>query len=201
MKIVNFGIIGRVHKPLIANPCFWKKKKKKYGPKSLNSFVSSFFLRFHWTRRAVNHDRVTQGLYTSLHVFFHGPVSGKRPGIRRVDGWRLPFRYFTCFSFIQEPNLLRVYFPTIPLTTWAGIATGYGLDDRGVGVRFLVGSRIFSSPRRPDRLWGPTNLLFNGYRGKSGRVVKLTTHLQLLPWLRKCGSIHPLAHTPWWHNA
>jgi hypothetical protein len=46
-----------------------------------------------------------------------------------------------------------------------GIATGYGLDDRGVGVRFPVESRIFSSPRRPDRLWGPPNLLSNGYRG------------------------------------
>jgi hypothetical protein len=34
-----------------------------------------------------------------------------------------------------------------------GIATGYGLDDRGVGVRVPVGSRIFSSPSRPDRLW------------------------------------------------
>jgi hypothetical protein len=32
-----------------------------------------------------------------------------------------------------------------------GIATSYGLDDRGVGVRVLVGSRIFSSPNRPDR--------------------------------------------------
>jgi hypothetical protein len=31
-----------------------------------------------------------------------------------------------------------------------GIATGYGLDDRGVGVRVPLGSRIFSSPRRPD---------------------------------------------------
>jgi hypothetical protein len=29
--------------------------------------------------------------------------------------------------------------------------TGYGLDDRGVGVRVPVGSRIFSSPRRSDR--------------------------------------------------
>jgi hypothetical protein len=36
-----------------------------------------------------------------------------------------------------------------------GIATGYGLDDQGVGVRVLVGSRIFSSRRRPDRLLGP----------------------------------------------
>jgi hypothetical protein len=46
-----------------------------------------------------------------------------------------------------------------------GIATGYGLDARGVGVRVPVVSRIFSSPNRPDRLWGPTNLLFSGYRG------------------------------------
>jgi hypothetical protein len=35
--------------------------------------------------------------------------------------------------------------------TVVGIATGYGLDDRGVGVRVQVGSRIFSSPQRPDR--------------------------------------------------
>jgi hypothetical protein len=46
-----------------------------------------------------------------------------------------------------------------------GIATGYGLEDRGVGVRVPVGSRIFSSPRYPDRLWGPPNLLSNGHRG------------------------------------
>jgi hypothetical protein len=41
-------------------------------------------------------------------------------------------------------------------------ATGYGLDDRGVGVRVPVGTRIFRSPRRPDLLWGPPNLIFNG---------------------------------------
>jgi hypothetical protein len=46
-----------------------------------------------------------------------------------------------------------------------GIATGYRLDDREVGVRVPAGSRIFSSLRRPDRLWGPPNLLSNGYRG------------------------------------
>jgi hypothetical protein len=32
-----------------------------------------------------------------------------------------------------------------------GIATAYGLDNLGVGVRVPVGSRIFSSPHRPDR--------------------------------------------------
>jgi hypothetical protein len=46
-----------------------------------------------------------------------------------------------------------------------GVATGYGLDDRRVGVRVPEGSRIFSSPSRSDSLWGPPNLLSNGYRG------------------------------------
>jgi hypothetical protein len=40
----------------------------------------------------------------------------------------------------------------------------------GVGVRFPVGSSIFSSPRRPDRLWGPPSLLSNGYRALSAGV-------------------------------
>jgi hypothetical protein len=44
-----------------------------------------------------------------------------------------------------------------------GIATGYGLDDREVGVQVQVGERIFISPRRPDRFWGPLSLLSNGY--------------------------------------
>jgi hypothetical protein len=46
-----------------------------------------------------------------------------------------------------------------------GKATGYGLDDRGVGVRVPVEARFFSSARRPDRFWDPPNLLSNGYRG------------------------------------
>jgi hypothetical protein len=44
-----------------------------------------------------------------------------------------------------------------------GIVTGYGLDDQGVRVRVLVGSRIFSSPNRPDRLLDTLSLLSNGY--------------------------------------
>jgi hypothetical protein len=47
----------------------------------------------------------------------------------------------------------------------AGIVTGYGLDNQGVGVQVTVGSRIFSFPQRPDQLWGPPSLLANGYRG------------------------------------
>jgi hypothetical protein len=77
------------------------------------------------------------------------------------------------------------------------MATGYGLDDRGVGVRVPVGSRLLSSPRRPDRLWGPPSFLCNGYRGALSPGVKLTIHLQLVPRSRKRGSIHPLPHAPY----
>jgi hypothetical protein len=59
----------------------------------------------------------------------------------------------TSSSLIYHPNTILER----SLDSVVGIATGYGLD--------AVGSRIFSSPRRPDRLWGPLNLLSSEYRG------------------------------------
>jgi hypothetical protein len=87
-----------------------------------------------------------------------------------------------------------------------GVATAYGLDDRVFGVRVSIGSTIFSSPCRPYRFWGPPRLLYIGYRGlfprgKSGRGVKLTTHLQLVSRSRKRGYIHSLPHMPSWPSA
>jgi hypothetical protein len=46
-----------------------------------------------------------------------------------------------------------------------GIAVDYGLEDRGFGVRVLVGSRIFYFLRRPDQVCGPSSLLSKGQRG------------------------------------
>jgi hypothetical protein len=66
---------------------------------------------------------------------------------------------FTSFMLFDFRYAIRSAYRVV------GIATGYGLDDRGVGVRVPVGSRIFSSPHRPHQLWGPPNLLSNGYRG------------------------------------
>jgi hypothetical protein len=59
------------------------------------------------------------------------------------------------------------------------------------------GKVFFSSPKRPDRLWGPLSLLSNGYwglffLGQNGRVVNLTTHLHLSAEVKKGGAIPPL---------
>jgi hypothetical protein len=56
-------------------------------------------------------------------------------------------------------NFLHKYRINMNRDNSAGIAAGYGLDDREVGVPVPVGTRIVSSPRRPDLLWGPFNLL------------------------------------------
>jgi hypothetical protein len=53
------------------------------------------------------------------------------------------------------------------------IATGYWLDDRGVGVRVAIGSQMVISPYRSYRLSGPPNLISNGYKGLFASGVKL----------------------------
>jgi hypothetical protein len=75
------------------------------------------------------------------------------------------------------------------------IVSGYGLDDRGSFPG--RGKGFFLCTLRPDRLWDPPGLLFNGYRGpfpgvKCGRGVMLTTHPHLVPRSRKRGAIPPL---------
>jgi hypothetical protein len=67
------------------------------------------------------------------------------------------------------------------------MVSDYGLDDRGsIPDR---GRRFFLYPLRPDRLWDPPSLLYNGYRGsfsrgvKCGRGVTMITHPHLVPRL------------------
>jgi hypothetical protein len=57
-----------------------------------------------------------------------------------------------------------------------GIATGYGLDDRVVGVRVPVGSRIFSSQCCPDRLGNVhrTMLIINRLKMLGESICKYT---------------------------
>jgi hypothetical protein len=65
------------------------------------------------------------------------------------------------FHVLHSPKL---YLITMSRGSSVGISTGYGLDYLGAAVRVLVQS-IVTSPYRPDGLWGPPNLLSNGYWG------------------------------------
>jgi hypothetical protein len=93
---------------------------------------------------------------------------------------------FTPGRFTPRERVL-IFFPlfrTEPGDSSVGIATGYGLDDRMIRVRFPAGLGIFSTPC-PYPLWASPSLLLNRYRGlfpwgQSGRGVKLTTHLHLI---------------------
>jgi hypothetical protein len=75
-----------------------------------------------------------------------------------------------------------------------GIATGYGLDGRGVGVRVPVGA--LHVVQTGSGAAHSTCLMSTGNK----MVVKLTTELQLLP-RSICGSIPPLPHMFSWSSA
>jgi hypothetical protein len=85
-----------------------------------------------------------------------------------------------------------------------GIWTGYGLFDRGVGVRVSVASRIFSAssrpaprPTTPPIQWVP-GTLSQGVK-RHGRQADHSPPTSAE--VKKSGSIHSLPHTRSWHSA
>jgi hypothetical protein len=73
---------------------------------------------------------------------------------------------FAC-SLLKEKFAEDVLWTHCTSYSIVGIATGYGLGGRGVGVRVPVGEKISYCSCRPDGLWGPSSLLSSGYRGKA----------------------------------
>jgi hypothetical protein len=63
-------------------------------------------------------------------------------------------------EFIRQLEALLTYFSNC--TRRVAQTSGHGLHDGRVGVRVPVGSRIFTSPCRPDRLLGLPSLLCKG---------------------------------------
>jgi hypothetical protein len=115
--------------------------------------------------------------------------------------WAEPYQMSETFKFpVMDSQLEHVTEPKPKHSDWlwAGRQSGRSSSPGRVKSSF--------SPRRRDRLWCPPSLLTNGYgglfpRGLSGRGVKMTSHLQLVPRSRKYGSIHPLPPTPLWRGA
>jgi hypothetical protein len=81
-------------------------------------------------------------------------------------------------------------------------ATGYGAWRLGFNSR--KGQQIFSTPQRPYQLWGPLNLLYNGYWELSPDVKRLereADHPSPSSIENKNdGAIPPLTNTFSWHD-
>jgi hypothetical protein len=113
------------------------------------SFTSSFLQLFFINLSDISYLSRLQNAGCHLHA---------RP--RRVMKTRRFYTYITLFVHNSFNDAMTT--TERSRDSAIGIGTGYGLDDREVEVQVPVGSRIFSSPRCPDRLWGPPSLLFNG---------------------------------------
>jgi hypothetical protein len=69
---------------------------------------------------------------------------------------------YVCIFNLSFPNYKTIA-PKKIVPLPVGIALGYGMDDWGSIPG--GGWEFFSSPPRPERLWGPPSLLSNGYQG------------------------------------
>jgi hypothetical protein len=79
--------------------------------------------------------------------------------------WIVVIRFWRIIGKMLRTLVFTVLYWNKSRDSVSGIGTGYGLHNRWVGFRIPVGPRNFSSPRHPDRLWGPHNLLFTVYLG------------------------------------
>jgi hypothetical protein len=122
----------------------------------LHSFVPIFVLTcsflfgrdFELTNFLSEDNRIYASLWKGIWMEFRKSSSSE-------NCWFLAIHLLygrTCWLFRNRPSVV-------------GIPNGYGMDDRAVGVRPPVRSRIFSCTRRPYQLWDPPNLLANGNRG------------------------------------
>jgi hypothetical protein len=87
------------------------------------------------------------------------PSTSKVPN-NSSEAWTASIKISALFGFFTS-NVAVI----LSWVSAVGIAIGYGLDVRGVGVQVLVRSNIFSFFTSSYWLWGPPSLICNGYRG------------------------------------
>jgi hypothetical protein len=76
----------------------------------------------------------------------------------------LSIAYFSSFYVTLHENILKVIF--IVELSLVGTVTGYRMDDRGIEVLFVVGTKYFSFSTESKYLFSsPPRLPCNGYVG------------------------------------
>jgi hypothetical protein len=113
----------------------------------------------------------------------------------------LAFDVARCITFL----VILIALPLLDRSRGSSVSTvpAYGLDDRGLIPDRGRGRGFFLQWLRPDRLWGPPSLLYNGYRGSFPRGKALPRRdadhsPHLVPRLRMSRSYtssHPCAST------
>jgi hypothetical protein len=137
-------------------------------------------------------DSATQQAFSKLHTLFFSDAR-LHSSDRRIPLLDPKVHHILVMSDVirSYPNSVRKTYSYYSLSysctnrvSSVGIATGYGLEDRGVGVRAPVGLRISTSPYRAGRLLGPRNPIaigywrsFDGGRAVGAWVWPLTTIL------------------------
>jgi hypothetical protein len=105
----------------------------------------------------------TQILYVSLTL----PILSRLPNDIKWPVTRIHCRsssWCDVTNYWLQPFSVQIFFRHLPFILFihlrisVGIVTGYGLDGRWIGVRFLVGPEDFS-PHCRDRLWIALSLL------------------------------------------
>jgi hypothetical protein len=133
-------------------------------------------LRIYWSNSPHRHGDIwtlSRGSCRRLHFASLGLRWSVRWSSTAYSEWCFGFPHW---AFLRSCNMesfpwmfslwiaLAIAFSkTQTLCLAVGTTTGYGQDDCTVGVRFPGGSRILSSPNRPDELWGSPNLLSNEF--------------------------------------
>jgi hypothetical protein len=118
--------------------------RSQLGPLLMHSFSHSTSRSEQpsWACQLYFKSSQTEFVLVELMLFRDWCISMKKKGLLQI------FRDILWgFCIIQRKMRSRA--------SIVNIATGYGLDDRGIKVWVPVGSRNFSSPCCPHRLWGP----------------------------------------------
>jgi hypothetical protein len=98
--------------------------------------LSDEFTQLHWFLTRL--ERCMPLLFWILNEIGFNDLLFQESNVAKLMSYR-ESNYFSLYLYRSRDSVV-------------GVATSYGLDDRRVGVGVPVGSRIFSSPNRPDRL-------------------------------------------------
>jgi hypothetical protein len=137
--IASYIFIKRVRKQrrqmYVTSGLFVWIKKNNSGWKDNHVVPVAFYAKNHHFSKTKHNNNLLH--FSTVYSPFHIQVSSPRLQIlETLQKYLSSGIYFSLANWCLQLSFQFIY-------SWVGIATGYRLGDRGVGVRVPVGSRIF----------------------------------------------------------